>query len=110
MQTHHSLRLLRRAPVEVKAWLARYRTGSRRQRPDPARELFLLQRLENLGIDADYARVSRPELFDKLATACRNCADTATCAHDLNMPDFNDRCVAYCPNTARIDALLLRKL
>lgn len=110
MQTHHPMRLLRRAPVEVKAWMARHRTGVRRQRQDPARGLFLLQRLENIGIDADYVRIMRPELFAELAAACRKCADTPTCAHDLNLPDFNDRCVAYCPNTARVDALLLRKI
>lgn len=110
MHAIRPMRMLRRAPVEVKAWVARHRTGVRRQRLDPARGLFLIQRLENLGIDPDYVRVAKPELFATLATACRNCAGTATCARDLAMPDFNDRAVAYCPNTARIDALLVRKL
>lgn len=109
MPTCHSLRLLRRAPVEIKAWFARRRTGGRRERLDPSRGLFLIQRLENLGVDPDYVQVAKPELFETLSAACRNCGSTSACARDLNAPDFNDRVVAYCPNTARIDALLLSK-
>ena len=87
---------------------------ARRRRGDQAttagdRGLLLIKRLEDAGIDPGYVHTAMPDLFGKLAHTCRNCDGKAQCSVDAAGDQFNERAVAYCPNTERIDALILKK-
>ena len=73
------------------------------------RGLLFLHRLEQVGVDPDYVRVAMPELFGEFAQRCRGCAEKGTCSQDAASDSFNERVVAYCPNTPKIDDLILKK-
>ena len=86
----------------------------RRRRRDQGRlpgdqEHLLRHRLDDAGLDPDYVRVVRPALFDELAQGCRACGENEQCARDIASADFGERVVEYCPNTPKIDALIVKK-
>lgn len=94
--------------------LAGKRFFARRRTPDQMtgpgdRGLMLFQRLEEAGLDPGYIHATQPGLFQDLAQTCCGCGYKGRCSHDLATSEFNERVVAYCPNTERIDELIVKK-
>jgi hypothetical protein len=108
------------AGLDLEALLARVLaplrrlTGAAPVSTDPAtaprnKDLFLYQRLEKAGLDADYIEATDPALVGNLEQSCSRCGYTGRCSRDLDEEDFNDRVAGYCPNTAKIDDMIIKK-
>ncbi len=89
-------------------------TGTQPAPADPAtaprnKDLLLYQRLEQAGLDAGYIEATDPALVGKLEQACSRCGYTGRCSRDLDEDDFNDRVAGYCPNTPKVDDMIIKK-
>jgi len=68
---------------------------------------LLPQRLELLGIDAEYVRQAMPTTFRELARVCAACRASRRCRRDLARGDVQAGQVNYCLNGLTIDVLTL---
>src|SRR5262245_33279651 len=68
---------------------------------------LLPQRLNLLGIDANYVEQEMPMLFRDLARVCATCQASRRCARDLARDDVQAGMDSYCLNGATLDALTL---
>ena len=68
---------------------------------------LLPQRLELLGIDAEYVRQAMPTTFRDLARVCAACQASRRCRRDLARGDVQAGQVNYCLNGLTIDVLTL---
>ena len=69
---------------------------------------LLPQRLELLGIDAQYVRQAMPTTFRDLARVCAACQASHRCRRDLARGDVQAGQVNYCLNGLTIDVLTLK--
>ena len=72
-------------------------------------DLLLYHRLAQAGIDPDFVAKFEPALMEDMAQSCGHCGYTGRCARDLNEDDGNDQVAGYCPNTPKIDDLVIKK-
>jgi hypothetical protein len=66
---------------------------------------LLPQRLELLGIDAEYVRREMPTTFRDLARVCATCQSSRRCRRDLARGDVQVGLESYCLNGRTIDQL-----
>jgi hypothetical protein len=70
---------------------------------------LLPQRLNLLGLDANYLQQEMPLLFRDLARVCANCQASRRCGRDLAHGDVETGMDTYCLNAATLDALALNR-
>jgi hypothetical protein len=68
---------------------------------------LLPQRLDHLGIDANYLQQEMPMMVRDLARVCATCQASRRCARDLARGDVQAGMDGYCLNGATLDALTL---
>jgi hypothetical protein len=69
---------------------------------------LLPQRLQLLGIDAEFVRHAAPTTFRDLSRVCATCTASRRCARDLARGDVQAGMDVYCLNGPTIDALMVR--
>jgi uncharacterized protein YjiS (DUF1127 family) len=69
---------------------------------------LLLQRLQLLRIDPEFARHAAPATFRDLARVCASCKASRRCRRDLARGDVQAGMDGYCLNGPTIDALIAR--
>ena len=79
-----------------------------RRNSDGPSEL-LPQRLELLGIDAEYVRQAMPTTFRDLARVCAACQASRRCRRDLGRGDAQVGLESYCLNAPTIDVLTVSR-
>jgi hypothetical protein len=67
------------------------------------------QRLDLLGLDANYLQQEMPLMFRDLARVCANCQASRRCGRDLARGDVETGMDTYCLNGATLDALALNR-
>jgi len=70
---------------------------------------LLPQRLNLLGLDANYLQQEMPLMFRDLARVCANCQASRRCGRDLAHGDVETGMDTYCLNGATLDALALNR-
>lgn len=74
---------------------------------NPEARTLVVERLKAADLDPGFVRAAQPELFAELVDACGDCHCADRCKSDLTQPDAGEMLAAYCPNTPRIDELLV---
>lgn len=76
---------------------------------NPGASTLMPQRLEAMGIDANYVRNSEPAVYRDLERVCGQCKSWAQCEQDMAHGDVETGQCSYCGNAATIDALAVEQ-
>lgn len=76
---------------------------------NPGASTLMPQRLEAMGIDAEYVRNSEPAVYRDLERVCGRCKSWAQCEQDMAHGDVESGQCSYCGNAATIDALAVEQ-
>ncbi len=76
---------------------------------NPEAKELVIKRLACADLDPGFVRAAQPELFAELVDTCSDCQCGDRCQSDFAEPDAGEKVAAYCPNTRRVDELLVAK-